>query len=635
NYKHQLPYTTLPLSNNMNQDPGLLFDSINLSPCLFVLQEFRQKIKTQSADNSNSLNSNKAIAAASWTCLATSDQVELADLLLGIEDGEQFLTDYYCLSDGVDESLLDNEITRRQHSEQEVFRRSLLDSRLLDYRQAFEYLLEATDASLGSSISCREFQVSDSQWSRLTLPDAWILHRLLSIPGVQIVDRESGSSVTADQLIDKNRRFPLCNNVASPPALAAIYDYMSSALNCRNVAAFARVFNAPARGLSHAVFTELRRQGQAKGLSPLQIAQSFVGRVKLGGSGYAPDPADPLHAHSESLSELVKTFGRLCNALDDCDSSASSFAKLVANLLSRDSSGRFPASEIADALSIVSKLKTDFGATVDCRSAVLRCVDFIACGCYPQPQVESRLLASQSPSPRGRIPVAIATAATPRRGYASAGLVDMFRSPSLPSPKTPTPTRRHRMTAVAGGRNDSDGIDGSKRKQLQRTPVLAPAPLWSNPENRTSHLSPVVPASPTPLASVAKVNSGLSNQIQEKSPKQPLTSRLINRLARYGFGDSASSTPADNQADDKPRRSSTGSVAPRQRQSNTRANAAGAVVKKRKSDEPKRSASSTGKVKIKKNSSGAAKQSSRNSSGLASNSAGVKSRLVTDFFKKA
>uniref|UniRef100_A0A1I8GZD4 PCNA-interacting partner n=3 Tax=Macrostomum lignano TaxID=282301 RepID=A0A1I8GZD4_9PLAT len=523
---------------------------------------------------------------------------------------------------------------RRQHSEGEVFRRSLLDSRLLDYRQAFEYLLETTDASLGSSISCREFQVSDSQWSRLTLPDAWILHRLLSIPGVQIVDRESGSSVTADQLIDKNRRFPLCNNVASPPALAAIYDYMCSALNCRNVAAFARVFNAPARGLSHAVFTELRRQGQAKGLSPLQIAQSFVGRVKLGGSGYAPDPADPLHAHSESLSELVKTFGRLCNALDDCDSSASSFAKLVANLLSRDSSGRFPASEIADALSIVSKLKTDFGATVDCRSAVLRCVDFIACGCYPQPQVESRLLASQSPSPRGRIPVAIATAATPRRGYASAGLVDMFRSPSLPSPKTPTPTRRHRMTAVAGGRNDSDGIDGSKRKQLQRTPVLAPAPLWSNPENRTSHLSPVVPASPTPLASVAKVNSGLSNQIQETSPKQPLTSRIINRLARYGFGDSASSTPADNQADDKPRRSSTGSVAPRQRQSNTRANAAGAVVKKRKSDEPKRSASSTGKVKIKKNSSGAAKQS-RNSSGLASNSAGVKSRLVTDFFKKA
>uniref|UniRef100_A0A1I8FCM8 Uncharacterized protein n=1 Tax=Macrostomum lignano TaxID=282301 RepID=A0A1I8FCM8_9PLAT len=252
------------------------------------------------------------------------------------------------------------------------------------------------------------------------------------------------------------------------------------------------------------------------------------------------------------------------------------------------------------ALSIVSKLKTTTSvllSTVD-QLFFAASVDFIACGCYPQPQVESRLLASQSPSPRGRIPRCHSNSGNARRGYASAGL-----SESAFAEDANAPTRRHRMTAVAGGRNDSDGLTVETEAAAKDTCVLAPQRA-TLVQPREPHKPPVSGGSSfsTPLASVAKVNSGLSNQIQEKSPKQPLTT------------------------DDKPRRSSTGSVAQGSDSQIPRANAAGPSL--RNENQMSQSAAPVQLVKSKLRRIVVVPQSSRQGilAALASNSAGVKSR---------
>lgn len=87
--------------------------------------------------------------------------------------------------------------------------------------------------------------------------------------------------------------------------------YLRLALNVRDNAAFARVFDAPSRGLGALGYTRICTTAQHQKISAYQSVMSFVTRLRLGGQGYRPDEQHVLHEHGAALRNLVDAMGTL------------------------------------------------------------------------------------------------------------------------------------------------------------------------------------------------------------------------------------------------------------------------------------------------------------------------------------
>jgi hypothetical protein len=81
--------------------------------------------------------------------------------------------------------------------------------------------------------------------------------------------------------------------------------YLRLALNTRDNAAFARVFDAPTRGLGAVGYVRVHAAAKRASLSAYPSVMSFVTQLRLGGAGYGPTDADVLHEHGVGLRSLV------------------------------------------------------------------------------------------------------------------------------------------------------------------------------------------------------------------------------------------------------------------------------------------------------------------------------------------
>ncbi|CAH8873587.1 unnamed protein product [Trichobilharzia szidati] len=115
--------------------------------------------------------------------------------------------------------------------------------------------------------------------------------------------------------IDFNVRYKECVN------LETLLSYLGLAVNIKDSLRLLKIFNLPYRGLNEHTFTALRKIAQCDNLSVTQVAVSFVGRLRLGDSSYAPESNHPLRQWSSGLIHLVDSLNSchdiLSGAADD------------------------------------------------------------------------------------------------------------------------------------------------------------------------------------------------------------------------------------------------------------------------------------------------------------------------------
>ncbi|CAH8638680.1 unnamed protein product [Heterobilharzia americana] len=115
--------------------------------------------------------------------------------------------------------------------------------------------------------------------------------------------------------IDFNIRYKEC------VILETLLSYLGLAVNIKDSLRLLRIFNQPYRGLDEHAFTTLRKLARQDNLSVTQVAVSFVGRLRLGDSSYAPEGNHPLRQWSSGLIHLVDSLNRshdiLSGAADD------------------------------------------------------------------------------------------------------------------------------------------------------------------------------------------------------------------------------------------------------------------------------------------------------------------------------
>ncbi|CAH8614758.1 unnamed protein product, partial [Schistosoma intercalatum] len=115
--------------------------------------------------------------------------------------------------------------------------------------------------------------------------------------------------------IDFNTRYKEC------VLLETLLSYLGLAVNIKDSLRFLRIFNLPYRALNEQTFTSLRKLARQDNLSVTQVAISFVGRMRLGDSSYAPECDHPLRRWSSGLIHLVNSINRchdvLSGAADD------------------------------------------------------------------------------------------------------------------------------------------------------------------------------------------------------------------------------------------------------------------------------------------------------------------------------
>ncbi|CAH8605631.1 unnamed protein product [Schistosoma mattheei] len=115
--------------------------------------------------------------------------------------------------------------------------------------------------------------------------------------------------------IDFNTRYKEC------VLLETLLSYLGLAVNIKDSLRFLRIFNLPYRALNEQTFTSLRKLALQDNLSVTQVAISFVGRMRLRDSSYAPECDHPLRRWSSGLIHLVDSINRchdvLSGAADD------------------------------------------------------------------------------------------------------------------------------------------------------------------------------------------------------------------------------------------------------------------------------------------------------------------------------
>ncbi|KAH8863060.1 peptidyl-prolyl cis-trans isomerase-like 4 [Schistosoma japonicum] len=103
--------------------------------------------------------------------------------------------------------------------------------------------------------------------------------------------------------------------------LETLLSYLGLAVNIKDCLRLLRIFNLPYRALDEQTFTALRKLARKDNLSVTQVAISFVGRLRLGESTYAPGSNHPLHQWSSGLIHLVDSLNKchdiLSGAADD------------------------------------------------------------------------------------------------------------------------------------------------------------------------------------------------------------------------------------------------------------------------------------------------------------------------------
>ncbi|XP_018653811.1 hypothetical protein Smp_169580.1 [Schistosoma mansoni] len=97
--------------------------------------------------------------------------------------------------------------------------------------------------------------------------------------------------------------------------LETLLSYLGLAVNIKDSLRFLRIFNLPYRGLNEQSFTSLRKLARQDNLSVTQVAISFVGRMRLGDSSYAPECDHPLRRWSSGLIHLVDSINKCHDVL--------------------------------------------------------------------------------------------------------------------------------------------------------------------------------------------------------------------------------------------------------------------------------------------------------------------------------
>ncbi|XP_076462781.1 uncharacterized protein LOC143295103 [Babylonia areolata] len=127
---------------------------------------------------------------------------------------------------------------------------------------------------------------------------------------------ESGDQVTESDMLEE--------------VVGELYhSYLQLLVNTRSELALARVFNSPDRGLTHQAFTHLKHLAAAKNMSLYQTAVSIITQLRLGGSGYAPDPRNKLLEYVKGLSALSDLMSTLQEVLEDTECVRSSVLRVV------------------------------------------------------------------------------------------------------------------------------------------------------------------------------------------------------------------------------------------------------------------------------------------------------------------
>uniref|UniRef100_A0A2C9LY01 PCNA-interacting partner n=1 Tax=Biomphalaria glabrata TaxID=6526 RepID=A0A2C9LY01_BIOGL len=93
--------------------------------------------------------------------------------------------------------------------------------------------------------------------------------------------------------------------------------YLHLLVNSRSQLAFARVFNIPERELDHMAFTHLKHEASRSGLSMYQTLSSYMRRIHLGGSGYAPSQDNPLMQYVKGLGMLLDLTQKLQTVVEE------------------------------------------------------------------------------------------------------------------------------------------------------------------------------------------------------------------------------------------------------------------------------------------------------------------------------
>ncbi|CAH8593705.1 unnamed protein product [Schistosoma turkestanicum] len=110
-------------------------------------------------------------------------------------------------------------------------------------------------------------------------------------------------------------------NIQECVLLETLLSYLGLAVNIKDSLRFLRILNLPYRALDERTFTSLRKLARQDNLSVTQVAISFVGRLRLGESSYAPEVDHPLRQWSSGLIHLVDSINRchdiLSGAADD------------------------------------------------------------------------------------------------------------------------------------------------------------------------------------------------------------------------------------------------------------------------------------------------------------------------------
>ncbi|XP_055886998.1 PCNA-interacting partner-like [Biomphalaria glabrata] len=121
--------------------------------------------------------------------------------------------------------------------------------------------------------------------------------------------------------------------------------YLHLLVNSRSQLAFARVFNIPERELDHMAFTHLKHEASRSGLSLYQTLSSYMRRIHLGGSGYAPSQDNPLMQYVKGLGMLLDLTQKLQTVVEeelDLQSACRRIVNIIKVNLSRCKSGKFP-----------------------------------------------------------------------------------------------------------------------------------------------------------------------------------------------------------------------------------------------------------------------------------------------------
>ncbi|XP_059156919.1 PCNA-interacting partner-like [Physella acuta] len=120
--------------------------------------------------------------------------------------------------------------------------------------------------------------------------------------------------------------------------------YLHLLVNSRSQLALARVFNIPERGLDITAFTHLKHEAQSTGLSLYQTLSSYMLRIHLGGSGYAPATDSPLLAYVKglgSLLDLTQKLQTIVEEVTDLSMACRRIIQIIKTNLVRCKSGKF------------------------------------------------------------------------------------------------------------------------------------------------------------------------------------------------------------------------------------------------------------------------------------------------------